>query len=83
MNNDTLRIDAHGIFCEWTCAQSHVELYFKSDNWEKRKAEIIGNNETENTIAYYNWQLKSFDKLPPQLEQAKNDRMDKSKEINF
>lgn len=49
--------------------------------WEKRKAEIIGDEETENTIEYFKKQIKTFTDLTPVLEQAANDRIDKSLQI--
>jgi len=58
--------------------QAYLNVY---QLWEKRKAEIIGDGETENTIEYFKKQIKTFTDLPPVLEQVANDRMDKSLQI--
>jgi hypothetical protein len=49
--------------------------------WEKRKAEIIGSEETEGTIEFYKKQIKTFNDLPPVLEKYKTNRKEKALQI--
>lgn len=58
--------------------QAYLTAYKK---WGKRKADIIGNEETEGTIEYYKKQIKTFTELPAVLEQSKSARMEKALQI--
>lgn len=49
--------------------------------WEKRKADIIGNEETEGTIRFYKKQISTFTDLPEVLEQSESARMEKALQI--
>jgi ABC-type lipoprotein export system ATPase subunit len=51
------------------------------DKWEKQKSEITGSKETADTIEYYKEQLEILKKLPNQLDEAQNARINKSKDI--
>jgi len=50
--------------------------------WETRRIEIIGNENSSETIKYYEKQLQNLDDVPSELTQAYAERLTKAKEIH-
>ena len=50
-------------------------------DWEQRKEEIIGGADDAGSVRFFEKQLKDFDDLPKRLEEAKQERESKTREI--
>jgi ABC-type lipoprotein export system ATPase subunit len=52
------------------------------ETWEKKKNEILGTENIQNTIRFHEKNLENLAAIPEKLEKAKTLRLDKSKEIH-